>query len=779
MNPDRYAKVRSLFEQLCDLPPDQRDATLDELCRDDPELKDEIRSLLDIDTNIGTEFDSVSIFSPAIEPELPTDLPKTIGNYTIIEVLGQGGTSIVYKATQTNPERSVALKVIRSVAMDRHSVRRFEKEAQIMGRLSHPCIAKVYESGVVAGQHGLDRFIAMELVEGASIIEHVRSKALRTNRIIELFLDICSAMQYAHEQGVIHRDLKPGNILVDRSGHVKVLDFGIARYTAEHTDLTTMHTQAGQLIGTLAFMSPEQIKGQAHELDARSDVYALGVILFQLLVDKLPYNLDQLSYFQAAKLIEDSSPVRLSTINTKLRGDLDTILAQALEKDPARRYASVQALRNDLTRYLRNEPINARPASAWYHAKQFVRRHKGFSAGLGIAGVAIVLGFVALSVGFSRAIESKNSALQSAAISDAITAFLLKDLIGQADIRSSTNRELTIAQALDLAAARIDGRFDDLPLVEAEIRMLIGRTYVSLAKFDQGEPHLDRSIALFSTHLGPNAPDTLLAKEELGILYMESGRYAQAEELLVALLASRKRTLGKEDPATLRTANDLALLYSKTGQLQKSKELHTQILDTRTRLLGESHFDTLLSMHNLGLTLLYLGEPEQAAAIYEQLIPLRAAQIGPEHPRTLLSMNNLAGAYRDMGRMDRALEIYNTIDAVQLRTLGALHPNTLRTQANIGSVLIHRDSERAREYLTSAYQGRLQVLGPEHQETLHSRYLLAYLDYQNAHLEEARDALESVYRAQLAALGPDHRDSQTTLETLDAVNEQIERSSSP
>lgn len=769
MDPDRYSTLRAVFEQVCDLPSTERDAAIENLCKGDFFLQQEVHKLLDMDAHVDDRFDSVEIELSMDQSAHTQDLPDLIGSYSINGLLGRGGTSVVYDATQRNPDRRVALKVIQSRSMDENSIRRFEKEAQIMGRLSHPCIAKVYESGAVPGKHGLDRFIAMELVHGSSIIEFTRSRSLKTNEIITLFLDICSAMQYAHEQGVIHRDLKPENILVDRAGHVKVLDFGIARFTAKHTDLTTMHTQAGQLIGTLAFMSPEQLKGQANELDERSDVYTLGVVLYQLLVDKLPYELDRLSYFQAAKLIEDTTPVRLGTMNTKMRGDLDTILAQALEKEPARRYQSVQALHDDLTRYLRNKPITARPPSAMYHARQFVRRHKGFSTGVGIAMGAIALGFAALTIGFSRAIESKNIAQQHADISNAITDFLLEDLIGQADTRSSANRELTVAQALDLAATKIDDRFADLPLVEAQIRRMIGRTYVSLANFDQAEPHLKRSIELFTLELGAQSPDTLLSLEELGVLYSSAGRYEDSEKLLLELLQSRRRVLGEEDLATLRTSNNLALLYTYMGKIEESNEMHSEVSAIRLRLLGDSHFDTLLSMHNLGLTYIYLDKPVQAIELYEQLIPKRVELLGQDHPATLLSMNNLASAYRDTDRLDEALEMYTTVDEIQSRTLGFHHPNTLRTKANIGVFLLSVDRDQAALLLSEAYEGRLATLGPEHQDTMHSRYLLAYLNYKNGNLDQSLQSMRAIHEDQAAKLGPDHRDTQRTLGTIQKI----------
>ena len=776
MSAERYQRTRAIFESLCDLDPDAQREQLHAMCDGDDELLAAVQKLLDMDSAMQSTDSEPGLhgMSDAGDP----DLPESIGNYKVHRLLGRGGTSVVYEAQQTNPKRRVALKVVSTLGIRSDLERRFELEAQIMGTLTHPGIASVYETGRVNLGATNALYIAMELVQGEHLIDFVR----RTNPSIEsrvrLMMDICDAIDHAHAQGIVHRDLKPGNIMVDKGGHIKVLDFGIARITNPDSIDATMHTEPGRIIGTLAYMSPEQLRGESNTLGIRSDVYALGVVFYQMLADRLPYDYTKGSLIHAARQIEHTTHQRLGTIDTRLRGDLETIIDKALEKDPQRRYASGSALREDLRRYLAHEPIEARAPSAWYHARQFVRRHRAVSAGALLALCGLVIGVVALSIGIVRERDARELAEDKTRTMQSMMTFLLNDMLEQTDVRKSTDRELTVMEALENAADRVDERFPDDPIVAANIERMIGRSQVSLGRHDDAEPHLRRSIELFTQSLGPDDPETLLAREELGVLLNDSSRIDEAREALESLHRDRARVLGDEHPDTLRSANDLALFYSRVGAYEQSVSMHRRNIAIRTRTEGELGFGTLLSQHNLALTMLFMGDFEDAIEIYEDIVPKRIETLGPEHPATLQSMNNLAGGYRELGRDAAALRIYTQVDEAQQRTLGLDHPSTLRTLGNIANLLLRTDPVAAEEPLRLAYEGRLRVLGPDHMETLVSQRMHAQWLIKTGRSTDGLSELHQVYERQAKVLGPEHRDTISTKDLIDRIGTTIPDESS-
>jgi WD40 repeat protein/predicted Ser/Thr protein kinase len=409
--------VEQLFQQAADLDPDERSAFLDEQCAGDSDLRAAVEELLHFDSKAQSAPDFLNSPPAELRAGLPSmrGVPAFIGRYRILRLHGEGGMGSVYEAEQDNPRRTVALKVIRPGLVSSELVKRFNHEAQILARFQHSGIAQVYEAGI--GEDG-QPFFAMEFIRGNPLDEYVRARRLDAQMRLDLLARVCDAVQYAHDKGVIHRDLKPGNILVDETGGLKVLDFGVARVTAANLLTSASRTQAGQLLGTLSYMSPEQIAAEPSGLDGRSDVYTLGVILFELLAERLPYQLDQLPVHEVARVIQQQEPSRLGSIKLMYRGDIEIIVAKALEKDKARRYASAGDLAADIRRYLRGEAILARAPSALYQIRKFVRRHTALVAGVSGVFAALLIG-TAVSIVFAvRAEKNARAAGENARLAN-------------------------------------------------------------------------------------------------------------------------------------------------------------------------------------------------------------------------------------------------------------------------------------------------------------------------------------------------------------------------
>jgi len=411
-----------LFRAAADLGDVDRGRYLDAACGSDVALRAEVESMLRYDKRLSDDFAESEMASVrgrfnAIldrddEPaeDSPTPLPERIGRYRPIRIIGRGGMGIVYEAEQDSPKRRVALKMIRAGALSGQLLRRFRLEAELLGRLHHPGIAQVYDAGTIDAGEGGQPFFAMELIEGKPITDHARRNSLRTADRLQLFLQVCEAVQHAHQKGVLHRDIKPENILVDALGQARMLDFGVARATDADVQVTTIQTDAGTLIGTVPYMSPEQVTGRVDSIDTRSDVYALGVVLFELLADRLPYDLRGRSVIESARIIQEDEPTRLGSVATSLRGDLDAIVRRALEKDPSRRYQTAGEMATDVRRHLNSEPISARPPSTMYRVRRFARRNRALVIGTGATFAALTAGLV---ISFMFAMNARESALHA------------------------------------------------------------------------------------------------------------------------------------------------------------------------------------------------------------------------------------------------------------------------------------------------------------------------------------------------------------------------------
>jgi serine/threonine protein kinase len=767
MIPERWQKLKEVCSLALEKEPAERAAFVADACGEDQELRREAESMIARATRGGGVLDGPiwKGFTPGTESaETNIAIPETIGSYRILRVIGEGGMGVVYEAQQDQPRRHVALKVIRPGLATTQMLRRFDRESQALARLHHIGIAQIYEAGTAETAHGAQPYFAMEFIQGLPLRQYADSHDLGNRARLELMSKICEAVEHAHRKGIIHRDLKPGNILVDESGQPKILDFGVARLTDSDAQMTKQ-TDMGQLVGTLAYMSPEQVLGDPTQLDSRSDVYALGVVLYELLAQCLPYKISD-HLFDAVRTIRDEDPTRLSAINRTFRGDVETIVAKALEKDKTRRYASAAAMRGDIQNYLADEPITARPASTAYQLQKFAQRHKAL-----VGATAIV--FVVLIGGVIVSTREAVKAHRAEQVSQAVNDFLQNDLLAQA---SSSNQasasknadpDLKVRTALDRAAARIGGKFDRQPEVEAAIRDTIGQTYMDLGLFPEATSQFQRAVELYRQALGVENEKTLRTVGRLANATMSQGKYPEAEALFSHNLEIERRVFGPDHSATLYSLHGLASVYDSEGKSPRAEALDHEILDIRRRLLGPENPSTLDSMNNLALVYYSEGKYGEAEALFAQIIELRRRRLGADHPDTLDAMNNLALVYGVEGKYMQAEVLDNQILEIRRRVVGAEHPDTLMSMGNLAVVYAMEGKYgQAAALDIEAVQIQRRLLGPEHPETLMYTGNLANFMFSQGKYADAEKLDNQVLEIRQRVLGVEHPDTLMSMNNL-------------
>ena len=695
-------------------------------------------------------------------------VPSTIGSYRIIRLLGEGGMGAVYEAEQDQPRRRVALKVIKSAWADRELLRRFELESQTLGRLHHPGIAQIYEAGAAETSFGSQPFFAMEIIHGKPLIEYAEAKHLNTRQRLALMIQICEAVEHAHQRGIIHRDLKPGNILVEESGQPKILDFGLARVTDGDMQ-ATRQTDMGQLLGTLAYMSPEQVTADPLALDTRSDVYALGVILYELLAGRLPYELSRHVY-EVVRTIQQVDPKPLSSINRAYRGDIETIAARALEKDKTRRYGSAAELAADIRRYLEDRPIAAKPASTSYQLRKFARRNKVLVTGTFAVFLTLIVGVVVSTWQAVRARRAEVRAQAETATAQAVVDFLQNDLLAQASAnkqagpKTKPDPDLKVRTALDRAAERIEGKFAKQPEVEAEIRQTIGQTYYDLGLYPEGRKQLEQALTLRRRVLGPDNPKTIETMLSLGLTALLQDKYAEAEEIDNRALEISRRVLGPENPVTLKCTSAVVNLYLAQHKAAQTEALAKQALEISRRVLGPEHPDTLYAAGNLAASYAGQGKYAQDAALLAPVLEISRRVLGPEHPETLNYMRGLSYAYLMQGKEALADEMDQQLLQILRRDLGPEHPATLTALYNVtaGDLREGKNAE-AEELARDALEIKRRIFGPEDRRTLNSMRQLAKAYQGQGRYAEAEELDAKVLEIGRRMQGPEDR----TLDTMD------------
>ena len=644
-------------------------------------------------------------------------LPYSIGHYRVLGLIGRGGMGVVYEAEQERPRRIVALKVIRPGLTSPTLLRRFEQESEVLGRLQHPGIAQVFEAGTADAGDGPQPFFAMERVVGRTLGVYADEERLTTRQRLELLAQICDAVHHAHRKGVVHRDLKPGNILVDETGQPKVLDFGVAHVT-ESDIQATMQTDVGQIVGTLRYMSPEQVSGDPSQLDTRSDVYTLGVILYEMLAARPPYLVQGKALPEALRVIREEEAPRLGVIDRAFRGDIETIAAQALEKDKLRRYASAEAMAEDIRRSLRDEPILAKPPSTVYQLQKLAKRHRALVSGVAAVFVVLLAGIVVSSWQAVRATRAEGLATRQAAKAEAVTAFL-REMLGSADPSQAKGEDLRVRDALDAAAKKIeDGSLADQPEVEAAVHMTLGETYRTLGLYDEADPHLRSAVETRRIVLGPKHTDLATSLTGLAILRRLQSDYAAAESLTREALAIQRESLGDSHADVAAGLVNVANLVRHRGDLASADSLLREALAIQRKVYGADHADVAGTLTSMAALAQERGDIEEAIALSRECLAMRRKVLGPDHPDLAQALNNLASQLQTQGDYVAAEALGREALAIWRRVLGDDHPLVAVSLHNLGVMLLGKgEPTEAETCLREALRIQSQKLAPRHLET--------------------------------------------------------------
>jgi serine/threonine protein kinase/Tfp pilus assembly protein PilF len=792
----RFLEIERLYHAAVALPPQERTPFLDQACANDLSLQREVEALLHHDRPDESDF----LDHPAMEIAARVfDLGEgkgaiepgsEIGNYKIAEQIARGGMGVVYRAEQQYPvRRMVALKVIKPGMDSEQVIARFEAERQALALMDHPNIARVLDAGTTSSGR---LYFVMELVDGLPVTEYCEKHRLDLRARLELFVSICQAIQHAHQKGVIHRDIKPSNVLVteyDGKPVPKVIDFGIAKAMREPLTERSMHTQVGAVIGTFEYMSPEQAGSFGEDIDTRTDVYSLGIILYELLAGAPPLDLRRLALDEIVRRLREDDPPKPSTrlrrldpdtsmevarerhsearaLLRQIKGDLDSIALKALEKDRSRRYGSPSDLAADIGRYLRNEAVDAVAPSVIYGARKFASRHW-------VALATIATFVLVLIAATAVSVRQSMRANRETAVAQAVSDFLEDDVLLQASptTQSGTGAKpdphLEVHTALDRAAERIGVKFAGQPEVEGSIRDTIGQAYIDLGQYQKAKEQLERALALRRRLLGEEDPKTLRTSHRLARTADRLGNYQEAAELSRKTLAGQRRVLGVENRETLISMNGLAGIYRLEGNYGQAEELDRQTLELRRRVLGPEDPDTLGSRMNLAFDYGIEGKYTQAETLLTQTIETYRRVRGPEGPDTLNSMLNLADLYTHQGKYVQAEALSSQTLEIMRRVIGPEHDDTLGTMDNLA---IAYTSEGKYEQAEALFRQTLEICrrarGPAHPNTLG-----IVSDFASMYQRQGKYALAETYAAQALAgqrhaLGPEHPDTMSSASDL-------------
>jgi serine/threonine protein kinase/tetratricopeptide (TPR) repeat protein len=809
MSAHDWKEVEELLHQAMALAPEQRAEFLEGACGSDAELRAELNSLLMVGENLSDGF---------LKSPLRGVLGQEIGEidsatvlaagqifaqrFELIRKLGEGGMGQVWLAEQVSPvRRQVAVKLIKAGMYDEAVVQRFQSERQSLAIMDHPAIAKVFDAGTTPqGQP----YLVMEFVPGLPITDYCDQHKLNIRERLELFIHACEGVQHAHQKAIIHRDLKPSNILVievDGNPTPRIIDFGLAKTTAPQLSGESLFTQLGQFIGTPGYMSPEQASPSARDIDTRTDVYTLGVVLYVLLTGLQPFEIkrrEKPSLEEWLRQLREEEPPNPSTkvsgdkntssataeargtepkqLISKLRGDLDWITMKALERDRTRRYGTPSELAADLRRYLNDEAVMARPASAAYQLRKYARRHR--------AAMGVCTGLLAMLAVFSvvqtlqlrettqqrdhakqerdRANLERDRANQERDRATRITDFMT-GMFKVPDPSEARGNSVTAREILDRAANDVGKGLAQDPNVQSQMLHDMATTYDNLGLIARAHELAQRALDARSGLHGPDDPKTLESMAQLGLILHQEGHDLEAEKVEREALAGERRVLGAEAPLTLETMDNLAVSLKPLGNLSEAEKLGREVIEVGSRTLGPESALTLMAMGHLGSFLFYEGRYADCEKVLRQALDVERRVWGTDHPETLKALTMLAIAIHHQGRLAEAEPLYREVLSTSERVLGSQHRSTVGAMENLANVLVDEGHLAEGEKLDREVLPILvRTAGPDHTVTLIAQLNLALVLLKEGHLRDAERLQRETLAAELRVHGPQNPDTLST-----------------
>jgi eukaryotic-like serine/threonine-protein kinase len=723
---EQWSKLKEIFNDALERGPGERTAYLDSACGADAAMRAEIESLLDA----YKSSDGLSRPAWLDAPREEAEERKNIGPYQLIRKLGEGGMGQVWLAEQTAPvKRQVALKLVRAGMYDPAMLQRFQAERQSLAIMDHPAIAKVFDAG--ATPEGQPYFV-MEYVPGPPITEYCNSQKVKVRERLELFIQACEGVQHAHQKAIMHRDLKPANILVvevDGKPTPRIIDFGLAKAATPAGEGQTLFTQAGAFLGTPGYMSPEQADPGVLDVDTRTDVYSLGVVLYVLLTGSLPFETKQKQPLdEMLRRLREEDPPRPSTkltadratstgaaaergtepkqLLSELRGDLDWITMKAVERDRGRRYGTPSELAADLRRYLNHEPVQARPASVGYRLAKYARRHRaGVAATVVIAALLVAFG-VAEAVQLRRITRERDRA-------NRITDFMT-NMFKVPDPSETRGNAITAREVLDKASKDINTALSGDPELQGDLMAAMANTYFNLGLHQQALQLLEQASGIESRVLGLNNPKTLQVMSLQGLILQRQGHYVESENLLRETWERQSRSLGPENTYTLITLDRLGETLTVERRYAEAEKMQRRVVEIRRRTAARDDDELLQAMDELAYTLLRKGSYAEAEKLQREVLETERSTHGEDYPLTLREMDNLSLTLEGEGKYAEDEKLLRHALELHLRVFGPSHPRTLGIMRNLANVLLdenrYADAEKMYRQILDV---RRSVSGPE------------------------------------------------------------------